>query len=198
MSRKIDAYVPPMEPYAVWAGGFTGEECDLIKDIGEMCEFMDAKIGSGEDGNVDKDVRKTKIVWIEPNENNKWIFERMNELAAKINFDKFQLDLAQFEGFQYSKYEVGHHYDWHNDMEFTPPHGLFRKLSFSLMLSNEDEYEGGNFLISISGSEAKTQPMKLQKGDLIVFYSYLPHKVEPVTSGERLTLVTWALGNKLK
>ena len=83
-------------------------------------------------------------------------------------------------------------------MEFKPPHGLFRKLSFSLMLSNEDEYEGGNFLLSTSGSESKTQPMKLQKGDLMVFYSYISHKVQPVTSGERLTLVTWALGNKLK
>jgi PKHD-type hydroxylase len=199
MSRRIDLYVPPMEPCVIWSGGFTDEECDSIKDTGELCEFLDAKVGSsGEDGTLDETARKTKIVWIQPKEETAWIFERMNEIVAKMNFDKFQMDLTQFDGFQYSKYEVGDHYDWHNDTVLSPRSGLFRKLSFSLMLSDVDDYEGGEFLLSTSGSETKTEPMKVKKGDLVAFYSHIPHKVSPVTSGQRLTLVTWALGSKFK
>jgi PKHD-type hydroxylase len=198
MSRNIDVYVPPMEQYVIWSGGFTGEECDLIKQTGELSEFMDAAVGRGVDNKVDEDVRKTKIVWIEPQEENKWIFERMNELTAKINFDKFQMKLRQFDGFQYSKYAIDNFYDWHTDTIINPENGLYRKLSFSLMLSDPSEFEGGEFLISPHGSESKSETISLNKGDVVVFYSHIPHKVSPVTKGERISLVTWALGDKLK
>jgi PKHD-type hydroxylase len=198
MSRNIDVYVPPMEQYVIWSGGFTEEECDMIKQTGELSEFMDATVGRDEDNVVNEDVRKTKIVWIEPYEENKWIFERMNQLAAKINFDKFQLKLKQFDSFQYSKYPVGNFYDWHTDTLTNPSNGLYRKLSFSLMLSDPSDFEGGEFLISPHGSESRCETISLKKGDVAVFYSYIPHKVSPVTKGERISLVTWALGDKLK
>ena len=198
MSRNIDVYVPPMEQHIVWSGGFTEEECNMIKQTGELAEFVEAKIGSYEKSQIDEDIRKTKLVWIEPVEENHWIFERMNEFAAKINFDKFQMKLKQFDCFQYSKYSVGDHYDWHTDLIMTPHNGLYRKLSFSLMLSNKDEYEGGDFLLNLNGSNNKCDTVELKKGDLIVFYSYLPHKVTPVTKGERVALVTWALGDKIQ
>lgn len=198
MSRNIDRYVPPMEQHVIWSGGFTEEECDMIKQTGELAEFVEAKVGSGVEGGMfDESIRKTKIVWIEPLEENKWIFERMNELAAKINFDKFQMKLKQFDAFQYSKYPVGNFYDWHTDTVTNPSNGLYRKLSFSLMLSDPTDFEGGEFIVSLFGTEAKTETLKLKKGDLVIFYSHLPHKVAPVTKGERITLVTWALGDKI-
>jgi predicted 2-oxoglutarate/Fe(II)-dependent dioxygenase YbiX len=67
------------------------------------------------------------------------------------------------------------------------------------MLTNPEEYEGGEFLINTRGDQDKEVPtLKVKMGDLLVFYSHLPHKVAPVTSGCRVTLVTWALGAKLK
>ena len=198
MSRIIERFVPQMEDLVVWEGGFTEEECDLIIQTGELFEFIKAGIGDGP-GNVDEETRKTNITWIEPRDDHKWVFERMHTIVAKVNYDKFQLELRKFDGFQYSKYEEGGHYKWHKDVSLTPSNeGLYRKLSVVLMLSNPSDYEGGDLLISDNGGFENVKNYKFKKGDIAFFYSTTPHKVEPVTKGTRLTLVTWCLGEKIK
>lgn len=200
MTRHIDQFVPAMEPFIVWHGGFTLEDCERIVELGELAEFEKGRIGGagGGPGSTDIDVRNTDIVWLQPNENTFWIFEKMNSLIAKINFDKFQMDLDRFDGFQYSKYSESHHYNWHIDTAVEPyPNGMFRKLSLSLMLTDPTDYEGGDFLLNLGGNADRPTKMRLEKGDLVVFYSHIPHKVEPVTKGIRTTLVTWALGPKM-
>ncbi|MFZ6813534.1 2OG-Fe(II) oxygenase [Undibacterium sp. Rencai35W] len=196
--RNIDTFIPPMEPFVIWSGAFTKNECEQIKSIGELCEFAKARIGEEDAPVTDEGIRKTDIVWIEPGDDTYWIFDRFNELAAKINFDKFQMELSRFDGFQYSKYKTEGHYDWHNDIMLAPKNGLFRKLSFSLMLTEPEDYDGGELLFNLSGDQVNATPLKQAMGDLIVFYSNIPHKVNPVTEGERLSLVTWALGGKVK
>jgi len=196
--RNIDKFSPPYEPVIVWRGGFTPEECEHIIKAGELAEFQKGSIGGPK--NVDLNVRDTDITWIEPLEENKWMFERLHDILLQVNHDKYQMDFSRFDGFQYSKYNVDGHYDWHVDVENKPrPGGLFRKLSISIMLTDNDNYKGGALLINENGGENK-RATKLQPkiGDIVFFYSYLPHKVEKVTSGERITLVTWALGEKYK
>jgi PKHD-type hydroxylase len=195
MTRSIDVYTPPMIPFIGWQA-FSPEECDQIKKIGEMFEFQNAKMGSGSQSVEDKEYRDTDITWIEPNEKTYWIFDRMNEVLAYINFHHFQLDLVRFDGFQYSKYKEGGHYKRHVDTITNPPHGLFRKLSMSILLSDPEDYEGGELVIDVSGNMENAMRAKPGKGECVFFYSHLPHMVEPVTSGKRIALVTWALGEK--
>ena len=66
----------------------------------------------------------------------------------------------------------------------------------SIQLSEPKEYEGGELeLINYSN-----YPIMLEKkiGTTIVFDAKSPHKVWPVTWGERLALVGWANGPKLR
>jgi PKHD-type hydroxylase len=115
-----------------------------------------------------------------------------------VNFDKFQLSLDAFDGLQYTKYGVEQHYDWHIDAIERPQHpALHRKLSVAIMLSDPSEYESGELVLNVGGNPANAVTLKQSKGDVIFFYSFVPHKVEPVTSGERVSLVTWMLGAKL-
>lgn len=192
--RNIDKFVVPMENVVIWSGGFTPEECDSIIQHGELAEFKQGSIGNGE---VNNEVRNTKITWIEPTEDAKWIFEKMNTIISKVNFDKFQLKLSRFDGFQYSKYDIDCHYDWHTDVFVEPRDGLFRKLSISLMLTDQEEYTGGEFVFNETGNQEKSKTASPKKGDIVVFYSHIPHKVTPVETGTRITLVTWALGEKI-
>ena len=192
--RKINIYTPPVEPFAIWDGGFTPQECETIIQLGELAAFRKASIGT--EDLVNSEIRNTEVAWIKPANDTYWIFDRLNDLCGKINFDKFQMALDRFDGFQYSKYEVDGHYDWHIDTINSPPGGLFRKLSFVVMLTENDSYEGGTLLMNCGGDANGASPIRLQRGQVVAFYSHIPHKVEPVTRGVRVTLVTWALGPK--
>ena len=204
-TRNIPAFMQPTESVVVWEGIFTEEECDNINAIGELGEFMKGRVGEyrpkeggDEDGFAIPEVRDSDITWIEPDQDTYWIFDRLAELIAKVNYDKFQLDLARFDGFQYSVYNEGGHYNWHVDTQEMPREdGSFRKLSLSLMLSDPEEYEGGELALAEGGTFNNPKLLKLKKGTVVFFYSFIPHTVVPVTSGKRVALVTWALGPKL-
>jgi predicted 2-oxoglutarate/Fe(II)-dependent dioxygenase YbiX len=150
------------------------------------------------DSVTDTGIRKTNIVWLPVNESTQWVFRRMNQITNKINYDKFQLDLTNFDGFQYSKYDNGGHYSWHTDTMLSPPNGLFRKLSLVLMLTDPDEYTGGDLLLAPNGDNTKASAIRMKKGEIVAFYSHTAHKVQPVETGTRVTLVTWVTGPKLK
>lgn len=193
----IPKYIPQVESCIAWGKAFSKEECDAIVEECELQEFKKGRVGGTGDGELNEEVRDSDIVWIYPTNTNEWIFHRMASLAGRINFDKFQLDIDCFDGFQYSKYKTEGHYEWHTDIVEQPRNPqLHRKLSFSLMLTEPSEYEGGELLINLTGDSSKSKNLKCEKGDLIMFYSYLPHKVSPVTKGQRISLVTWAMGPK--
>ena len=60
---------------------------------------------------------------------------------------------------------------------------------------NVGEYEGGEIEIKISASEnAKIRKIPVEPGNVIVFPSFLEHRVLPVTSNTRYSLVAWISG----
>ena len=111
-------------------------------------------------------------------------------MAIEANNKLFQLDLYGFtEKLQFTEYEgQGSHYDWHPDIG---PNTTKRKLSIVVQLSDEKDYEGGELLINTG---QLLIPSKKQ-GTVILFPSFLMHKVEPLQSGNRYSLVSWISGN---
>jgi PKHD-type hydroxylase len=85
-----------------------------------------------------------------------------------------------------SRYEVGMEYGRHVDAALM--HGMRTDLSFTLFLSEPDDYSGGELLIEIGGKE---QEIKLSAGSLVVYASTTLHRVAPVTFGFRLAAVGW-------
>ena len=88
------------------------------------------------------------------------------------------------------KYNPGAHFDTHMDLSDGDTSSL-RKISFTLWLN--DSYEGGKLTFDILPELSENYP---EIGDMIIFPSYLTHKVEPITSGVRWSLVGWILGDK--
>ena len=191
----------PEESIAIWQQGFSDEDIDEIVSLGELMEFSKGKIGGGIDDDMDsgvinKVIRDTEIVFIEPSDESHWLYKKMTESCAKVNFDKFKFDLDNFQPLQYAKYKVGGHYDWHTDSGPNLPE--HRKLSFVLGLTDPSEYKGGVLELNLSGDSKNAHKLKIEKGHLVVFPSYIPHRVTKVTEGERLTLVGWAIGPKFR
>ena len=109
----------------------------------------------------------------------------------------WNLDINYIEPIQYTVYESGDFYDWHIDEdEWTPnkrSNGRIRKVSFTIVL--DSDFEGGDFLLEVNGNP---RTFNLTERSCIIFFSDALHKVSPVTSGVRKSLVGWAQGPAFK
>ena len=100
-------------------------------------------------------------------------------------------NVADIQFTEYLATENGH-YNWHHDIDWQNNNGYDRKLSVTVQLSEPSEYEGGNFVFDEVDSPDSN--ILKQKGTVLVFPSYLRHRVEPVTKGVRRSLVSWFEG----
>lgn len=207
MIFPVHYFVPAFKSVAHCPAVFTPEQCDQIVAMGELIAHQQGGYNKGLIGgeeSVARDepsVRITDIAWLVPNHENDWVHNRISQVVGRVNCDYFQLDLDGFDGFQFSHYEsnVKAHYDWHIDAHEEPPNPAeHRKLSISVMLSDPSEYEGGELLLNARGNPDKSERPAMKKGDMVLFYSFVPHCVTPVTKGVRNTLVTWACGSKFR
>jgi PKHD-type hydroxylase len=117
--------------------------------------------------------------------------------VRQLNGQFYKYDLQGFaENFQYTVYngeaEEPGHYTWHQDWNNS---GTPRKLSLVVQLSDPSEYEGGDLQI-MSGAEPTTVDKGL--GKVVLFPSFMLHRVTPVTKGIRRSLVVWVTGPAFK
>ena len=113
-----------------------------------------------------------------------------------LNNQFWNYDLKNNFEFQLIKYDIGGNYNWHCDYGIAPKRGLSRKLSMSIQLTPSEEYHGGELQVVDYGNHTLTIPGDL--GTVIAFDSKLPHKVWPVVWGQRISLVGWANGPRLR
>lgn len=135
---------------------------------------------------IDKKFRSSKNSWIKWDS---WIAGIMHNMMVSANEDYFHYDLYHFDApIQSTIYDVNDHYDWHVDCN-VPHHDRERKLSISLLMN--DDYEGGEIELKFANFN---QVLKPEKGHAIIFPAWMPHKVHPVTKGQRYSLVAWMSG----
>ena len=72
------------------------------------------------------------------------------------------------------------------------------ELSMTILLN--DDYEGGNFEFALYKDEEckKIIPDFNKFGSIVVFPSFVEHRVKPITKGERHSLVCWFVGPPFK
>lgn len=181
-------------PYCFWENLFNDSE---LENIIQYCEKSEMEKGFISNGIIDENIRKSNLSWIFKDNQNQWFFNKLSSVANKINSRHFGFDIYDIDSMQYTLYdEEGSHYDWHWDMytlnNLDNSIGVKqRKLSLVLQLSDPTEYEGGDLQLSFSGV---MESIKKEKGYITIFPSFLTHKVTPVESGVRRTLVAWFTG----
>ena len=145
--------------------------------------------GDGEQGQM-KNLRNSQQCWLCWDH---WIAGIMHNNFISANNDYFHYDLDHFDsGIQVTKYEPGQKYDWHTDEN---PVGKPRKLSMSLVLN--DDFSGGEFELYRPATRNK-ELVATKAGSAIIFPSWLVHRVNPVKSGTRYSLVAWMNGPQFK
>ena len=176
---------------------FTPEQCQLIINAGKAEPKQDAEVGNRKGikgGVIDTKTRTSHISWIQ--------FKKMPEMYSIIekimkatNGNHFGFDgMTITEPAQYTEYPEGGFYDWHVDndvnMQHEPP---VRKISMTLLLSSESDFEGGDLELMSEGKIGK-----LKQGQAIFFASFVRHRVKPVIRGNRKSLVMWFGGTPFK
>lgn len=183
--------------YCYYSGVFDNEMLDSIVEMGDALEARDALTGGGPNQAPSKNegIRKTTLSWINPDENNAWLFRKLTDVITTANNAWFGFDLKSIESLQYSVYNEGDFYGAHTDHFFQGPGQYPRKLSFSMQLTEPDEYEGGETLI-LTSEQGFAIPK--DRGTITFFPSYTLHEVKPITKGTRKALVGWVHGPRLK
>jgi PKHD-type hydroxylase len=204
----IAPYSPPTEFFVIVPGVFSEEQIGQIIAHAQSQDFFAKSRNGGEggtvkgsigDGQVDEDVRKSDVLFLHINEGTEGLFEHVSQVIGRVNYDKFNMDLDLIEALQFTEYsDEGGHYGWHIDSHQGDSRTHHRKLSMTAMLTGPDEYEGGDLLINNQGNQDNPVAIRANKGDVIIFYSHLPHTVTPVTKGKRISLVSWFLGPKVR
>jgi len=173
---------------------FTSEEIQEILNLQNVFELTPSKVI----GNHVFDYRVSENFWIPKNDHKyKWIYDRLLKYITIANKTyNFNLSMIN-DDIQFSIYRSTQNgnYSWHDDIISNNNFNTIRKLSLSVQLSNEDEYEGGELEI-VSAPENFIAPKK--KGTIILFPSFLVHRVKPVTKGNRISLVLWIDGPPFK
>lgn len=168
---------------------FNQQWCDKVTEATDSLAESDAKVGYRTDGHLDVGIRHSKIKWIDFRSKVHRRIEADLLYLVNITNAEWGFDIYQSVGnMQYTVYLEGGMYKRHADT-FPDYNNTSRKISVSVILSSDDEYEGGSFTLG---------PTKVKnfigQGSVLLFPSYMQHSVEPVTRGIRKSLVAWIPG----
>lgn len=194
---------------------------NIIQIIEEDLKIFDDKaqdsfVGYGGPGEVDKVIRNSKNLWIPTNH---WIGGFLWHYVQRANRENFLYDLTCVDGenLQYTQYSEGQYYNWHIDAGIDSTYKpqiitssrqnksqdqinlngeYVRKLSFTLQLSDPEDYRGGE--VQFMDSSGKSYFMPKQRGTIAFFDSRTPHRVRKVKSGMRKSIVGWVVGPRWK
>lgn len=134
--------------------------------------------------------RDSLISFFEREAETEWIYQRILGAIQEPSRRFWHFAVDGFERAQFARYGPDQHYDWHMDLGSQGP-AMYRKLSLSVQLSDPDSYAGGDLEFKLArGSEFGSR----DRGTITIFPSYVLHRVNPVTEGQRCSLVLWVLG----
>ena len=191
----FDKYVNQSN-YYWFEEGFTSEELSLLE---QQVQEIPSQAGVTESGNQDEgeglESRNSMIKWVPFSDETKWIYDKIGMLAKTANDEMFHFDIHNMpENIQYTEYYGTNkgHYDWHMDIG-TEGFMKFRKISVTVQLSDSDDYTGGDLQLWSGGQYPSTAPRG--KGNVVIFPSFLMHRVTPVTTGTRKSFVLWLGGD---
>jgi PKHD-type hydroxylase len=183
-----DRHGGPYANCAVVPNVFQIAELDRIIALGQRLALEVGKIQLGE---MDTSLRKSRVAQIPSTEETRWIYERLMQVVAAVNRQAWKFEIESMQPIQYGEYGESEYYNWHMDLgELAITQR--RKISITVQLDDPSVYDGGDLEFWTGG----TQKASRARGGVVVFPSYLLHRVSPVTRGLRRSLAAWTLGAK--
>ena len=172
--------------YWVFNNALSSDTCDKIIELGLSKKTFLARthgydlkkfktLNKDQKNNLKK-IRNSNVTFLD----DKWLIDTLNNFVVKANINsgwKYQVDYS--EKIQFTKYKKNQHYGFHRDSSIKDKGG-----DFEFQFRNSDD-----------PSIITPAPQLKNKGTIIVFPSFLYHRVTPLIKGTRYSLVMWTRGN---
>ena len=203
-ARANPAPTPGWANFWVYESAFSDSECDELVSLGEEALEATGALDGAIEGVADSgELRDSRIGWLPRDDSTEWAFARLEEIAGAAN-GTWGLALHGIrEDLQYTLYDrEGAHYTWHHDG--LEPGVEDRKLSLVLQLSEPEAYLGADldFLeVAVDYTESELADFRARsrsRGTVVAFCSFEYHRVTPLESGLRRSLVAWVSGPRLR
>lgn len=182
----------------LWPAFLDDETCDAIVREAATLPSKDGDVGGLGEARVDHSIRSALVSWVDPLHPD-WA-EVVREIEGKFiaaNRETFGFETSSVPAdIQIGTYHAERqgHFKWHRDAWFHLPHKspLERKLTMIIQLTCPRTYEGGD--LELDAYERPDPRALRQRGSILVFPSFVHHRVTPVTHGTRQSLVAWKDG----
>jgi hypothetical protein len=133
------------------------------------------------------------------------LYKHMNEIN---DIAGWKYNITGHEEPQLQKYKVNNYYGWHRDgfgdhntwkeesiaNDRLYKIGTTRKLTMTILLNDGKDFKGGDYKTFLTQNNGSKEISFRNKGSIMVTPAFIAHKVEKITSGERITLSTFFLG----
>jgi hypothetical protein len=169
---------------------------DYLEEItNHVKNTTDFQYNNGNTYSQDPTIPERKIWEIRRDEKTDEFINIITKYINKAN-QQYQFDLIkllQLGYFEYSSEDTTP-LDWHIDLGNEYPFNT-RKLSFSIMVNSPSEYKGGNLEMAYAPTNT-TIPK--HSGGMVLFPSFLPHRVTALTKGIRKSIVGFVGGRPFR
>ena len=189
-----------LRQFQFWPNALNSDQVDqIVSNLDQMLTLEDSKVGFLK--RDDNELRHCKVGWLNVKDPNvKPVIDMLWHYADLANRESFGFDISSMYDVQYTVYDGvdEDHYDWHHDTFWAGPTAFDRKVSLSIQLTDPSEYEGGDLEFAEMKEGTYDKDAWKGKGTVIAFPSVIRHRVTPVTSGVRKSLVAWVEGPKFR
>lgn len=156
-------------------------EVAALKEAATKIEFQDGKATAGI---YARDVKFNEQA--KPSDALEAILEKVRTTLNGNDIFRSAARPRRFARMLLSRYTPGMEFGLHVDDPIM--RGNRTDLSFTLFLSDSDSYEGGGLVVQDNIEE---RVIRLEAGDMVLYPTSALHRVEAVTSGERVAIVGW-------
>jgi PKHD-type hydroxylase len=167
----------------------SNEECETIRS--NVIRDIDDSWNDSPAHGVIKSAKTTVVQWNKA----KSYLSKVEDLAHLTNENYFGFSVNKYHDFStvnYNEYSSGCEYGWHSDALKSESCSDI-KLTVIVNITTEP-YSGGEFQLFLN--QERTISSLNAPGSVIVFPSWIQHRVTPVTSGIRKSLSFWIIGPK--
>ena len=170
----------------------------------------DSRLSNKIQQSPDSTYRQGSVAFLKPAHD--YIHTTIDDCITKANNNYFNYNIRSLEAVQFTRYEVGDYYHWHQDW-LNADDRQSRKLSLILNLSDYKDFDGGRLeffsstekasgftSVRFNGKDYNSEEVRdfaWSKGTVLVFCSRDWHRITPLTKGIRYSIVSWISGPNL-